>query len=92
MIKHNSKNNVLNTSNILSKTNALAIFSHYTSGFVKLNQLFRSSLRTDKFPTCSIAYINGRLLYTDFADVSGIDCFGYVMLKFKISFGECGHI
>lgn len=74
---------------ILSSITEEQIFSFYIGSEVKTKKLFRSHLRDDKQPTCSL-YRNksGTLIYKDFATNSYLDCFSYVMELFKCSFPE----
>lgn len=72
---------------ILSSLSEEQIFCFYIGLEVKTKKLFRSKLRNDKNPTCSI-YRNklGTLIYKDFATGQSLDCFSYVMELFKCDY------
>lgn len=74
---------------ILSSLSEEQIFSFYIGSDVRGKKLFRSHLRKDKNPTCSM-YRNskGVLIYKDFATSQYLDCFAYVQEQFKCSFPE----
>ena len=74
---------------ILSSLSEEQIFSFYIGGDVRGKKLFRSKLRVDKTPTCSL-YRNNRgvLIYKDFATGQYLDVFAYVQEMFKCSYPE----
>ena len=74
---------------ILSKITEEQIFTFYIGLEVKSKKLFRSKIRTDKNPTCSL-YRNkkGSLIYKDFASGQYLDCFNYVMELFHCDYYE----
>ncbi len=77
----------LTKANVLDKVNQFEIFSCYCGPFIKLQKMFKSELRDDKNPTCSITKRGERLLYKDFAmpDTS-LDCFNYIEQKYNVTF------
>lgn len=77
----------LNKDLILSKVTEEQIFNFYIGSEIKSKRLFRSKLRSDKNPTCSM-YRNrsGTLIYKDFATGQYLNCFGYVMELFKCDY------
>lgn len=77
----------LNTVNILNKITEFDIFKRYCTNFKKIGEKFSSEFRSDSTPSCIISEFNGRLWYKDFGtNNKAIDCFSYIMLKYKISF------
>lgn len=78
---------------ILSLYSEEQIFSFYIGSEVKSKKLFRSKLRNDKNPTCSI-YRNksGALIYKDFATGQHLNCFAYVMELFNCDYHQAVHI
>lgn len=77
----------LNKDLILSKLSEEQIFSFYIGSEIRSKKLFRSKLRNDKNPTCSMYRSkSGALIYKDFATNQHLDCFAYVMELFK-----CGY-
>lgn len=74
---------------ILSKLSEEQIFSFYIGSEIKSKKLFRSKLRNDKNPTCSM-YRNksNTLIYKDFATNQHLNCFSYVMELFKCNYYE----
>ena len=77
----------LNKDLILSKLSEEQIFSFYIGSEIRSKKLFRSKLRNDKNPTCSM-YRNkfGTLIYKDFATGQHLNCFAYVMEMFKCDY------
>jgi len=77
----------LNKELVLSKLTEEQVFSFYIGSEVKSKQLFRSKLRNDKNPTCSIfRNKSGTLIYKDFATGQYLDCFNYVMELFHCDY------
>lgn len=78
---------------VLSLYSEEQIFSFYIGSEVKSKKLFRSKLRNDKNPTCSI-YRNksGALIYKDFATGQHLNCFAYVMELFSCDYHQAVHI
>lgn len=72
---------------ILSHVTEEQIFAFYLGSEIRSKRLFRSKLRNDKNPTCSM-YRNKSnvLIYKDFATNEHLDCINYVMALFK-----CGY-
>lgn len=77
----------LNKDLILSTLSEEQIFSFYIGSEIKSKKLFRSKLRNDKNPTCSM-YRNksGTLIYKDFATGQHLNCFAYVMEMFRCDY------
>lgn len=77
----------LNKDLILSTLSEEQIFGFYIGSEIKGKKLFRSKLRNDKNPTCSM-YRNksGSLVYKDFATGQYLNCFGYVMELFRCDY------
>lgn len=77
----------LNKDLILSTLTEEQIFAFYIGSEVRGKKLFRSKLRNDKNPTCSM-YRNksGSLIYKDFATDQYLNCFGYVMELFRCDY------
>lgn len=71
---------------ILAKVNQFDIFNCYCTPFKKLNKFFRSELRVDKNPTCSICKVGERLIYRDFVERETKDCFAYIQEKYSVTF------
>jgi len=71
----------LSRANILDKVNQYDIFNYYCTPFSELRKIFRSELRPDKNPTCSIMKSGDKLYYRDFTDSKKLDCFDYVQVK-----------
>ena len=68
---------------ILSHFTEEQIMEYYLKVPIHKKKLFRSPLRVDKMPTCSIFRNNkGILIFKDFATGQHLNCFGVVMEKF----------
>lgn len=76
----------LTRANVLEKVTQFDVFNSYCSPFVKLYKTFKSELRVDKSPTCSICRVGEKLIYKDFAESKTRDCFDYIQEKYQISF------
>lgn len=77
----------LTPENILEQVDQYLIFKYYCPGFKEIDKHFHSELRKDPIPSAVITYYNNRLWYKDFgAKHKGVDCFGYVMLKYGVNF------
>lgn len=77
----------LNKDIILSQITEEQIFSFYIGSEVKNKKLFRSKLRNDKNPTCSMYRNKSKtLIYKDFATNQSLNCFGYVMELFNCDY------
>lgn len=77
----------LTTQNILNKITEYDIFKYYCTNFKRVGEKFSSEFRKDSDPSCVISEYIGKLWYKDFGtNDRAIDCFSYVMLKFKMSF------
>jgi hypothetical protein len=76
----------LSKANVLEKVNQFDIFSCYCTPFKQLYRPFKSELRSDKRPTCSICKVGDKLIYRDFAESGTKDCFNYIMEKYSVSF------
>lgn len=88
MIEARKSEDYLHTSVILDRITEYDIFRHYCHNFKKFNDKFCSELRADNNPTCSIIYLNSRLLYKDFGTGESHDCFSYVQAKYNLTFIE----
>lgn len=77
---------ILSKEIILSKISSEDIFREYCSPFNKIGEHFQSELREDKNASCTIDWIRGDLMYSDFGDGLHIRCIEYVKLKFKLDF------
>lgn len=87
MINHRPSEDYLHSDVILSKITEYDIFKHYCTNFKELGVKFCSDLRQDSHPGVSIAEINNRLLYKDFAHAEHtFNCFSYVMYKYGLDF------
>lgn len=77
----------LTKKNILNKISEYDIFVFYINGFNQLGKKFRSELRKDNNPTCSIKRVGlNSFIYRDFATTDSLDCFSYIQKKFDLSF------
>lgn len=76
----------LSKANILAEVNQFDIFNCYCFPFTKLYKIFKSELRKDKNPTCSICRIGDKLIYRDFSETRRLDCFDYIQDKYSVSF------
>lgn len=77
----------LNKDLILSRLSEEQIFSFYIGSEIRSKKLFRSKLRNDKNPTCSLYRSkSGALIYKDFATNQHLNCFAYVMELFKCDY------
>ena len=74
---------------ILSRITEEQIFTYYIGPEVISRKLFRSKIRNDKNPTCSM-YRNksGTLIYKDFATGEHLSCFNYVMSLYRCNYYE----
>lgn len=80
---------VLSKELILSHLTEEQIFAFYLGPEIRSKKLFKSKLRNDKNPTCSM-YRNSKniLIYKDFATNEHLDCINYVMTLFRCNFYE----
>ena len=76
----------LTKANVLEKVTQFDIFNSYCHPFVKLYKTFKSELRIDNNPTCSICRLGSKLIYKDFAEGKTRDCFSYIQEKYSVSF------
>ena len=89
MIIPRPSNDILHTDVILEKISEYDIFKYYCKNFITIGKKFCSELREDKSPTVSIINYNGNLLYKDFGRPGHtFNCFGYVQIKFNVTFTE----
>lgn len=74
---------------ILSKVSEESIMQFYLGFDVHSKKLFKSVLRSDRHPTCSL-YRNSKnqLIYKDFATGQYLNCWAFVQAKFGCSFWE----
>lgn len=81
--------NKLSSEYLLSRISEESIMSFYLGINLKQKGLFRSPLRSDKNPTCSIfRNAKGKLIYKDFATEDYLDCWNVVMKRFNCNFSE----
>ncbi len=73
---------------ILERIRQEEIFQFYLERPIDLDFQFRSPLRKDENPTCSMGYFGGKLLYRDWSESKALDCFDYIMRKFRFSYGQ----
>lgn len=78
----------LTLENVLKKIDEYSIFKAYCKPFKELDKSFSSELRTDPKPSCRIIYRGGRLIYKDFGEEGSLDCFGYIMKKYQMTFRQ----
>lgn len=76
----------LSIQNIRQLVTGLDVFRYYCAPFEELSKPFRSELREDKSPTCSIACFNGKFIYKDFATGETYDEVSYLQRKYSLSF------
>lgn len=76
---------------ILKRTSEEEIFEHYLNVEVQTEHHFKNPLRDDRNPTCTFAYIGGRLLFRDWAWMKPLDCFALVQKIYNCSFGQALH-
>ena len=81
--------NKLSSEYILSKISEESIMHFYLGIDIKKKGLFRSPLRLDKNPTCSLfRNSKGKLIFKDFATDQYLDCWNVVMTIYNCSFRE----
>lgn len=73
---------------VLSNVSEYQIFKFYCQNFVEVGKLFRSDLRSDNTPSCSIKAFPKGLYYKDFGTGEYYDCFSYVQRYMKVKFNE----
>lgn len=73
---------------ILSRISQYDIFKYYCKNFVEIGKVFKSELRSDRNPSCSIMLINNSLFYKDFATGEFFNCFKYIKVKYMCNFDE----
>lgn len=72
---------------ILSHLTEEQIMEYYLNVPINKRKLFRSPLRTDRRPTCSVFRNNkGILIFKDFATGQHLNCFGVVMERFRCDY------
>lgn len=79
---------VLTSDWILSRITDAQIFFHYHGRF-RLNVSCKSTLRVDNHP--SVTFFvghNGKIVYYDFKEGKGLDCFAYVQRVFNLDFNR----
>jgi CHC2 zinc finger/Toprim-like len=77
----------MNKDEILKRVTEHQIFTRY-AGPMKLKKLYRSPLRKENTPSFHIIEYKGHLFFKDFGTGESGDCFKFVMLLYKMSFGE----
>lgn len=73
---------------ILSRISQEEAFEHYMGRSLNLSSRFCSPLRSDKHPTCTMAYFSGKLFFRDWSMPNAMDVFNFVQTKYKISYQE----
>lgn len=73
---------------ILSRISQYDIFKYYCKNFVEIGKVFKSELRSDRNPSCSISMVGNNLFYKDFATGDFFNCFKYVKVKYMCNFNE----
>ena len=73
---------------ILQRITQEEIFEHYMGHALNMATRFRSPLREDKHPTCSMAYFGGRLYFRDWSRPNAMDVFTFVQTKLRCSYQE----
>ena len=71
---------------ILNRISEVEIMERYLGLKVDFNKLYRSPLRTDKYPTCKYYYSKGRLYFKDFNGSFYGDCFSVVQSLYSTTF------
>jgi hypothetical protein len=70
---------------LYSKISQEQIFQYYLPSFKKVGTKFKSELRQDPNPSCTITSYHGVLWYKDFGTTTkAVDAVGYVMLKYGL--------
>jgi len=78
----------LSYENIFSLISPYDVFNYYVYGFEEVNTKFRSELRQDNSPTCSIFRHEDTLLYKDFGTGECFSCVKYVQEKYRLTYRE----
>lgn len=73
---------------ILSRITQEEILEHYMGRALNFTTRFKSPLRKDKHPTCSLAYFGGRLYYRDWSKPNTMDVFSFVQSKHRLLYRE----
>jgi hypothetical protein len=77
---------------ILSYVSQEEIMYKYLNISAEVCGRFCSPLRKDENPTCTLTWINGKLLFRDWAEDQSLDCFGVVMKKYNVGFYKAQEI
>lgn len=72
---------------VLTRVTQEEIFSFYMRRPLNFRGKFRSPLRKDKEPTCTISYHGDKLYFRDWAENKSLDCFDFVGRLHKCSYG-----
>lgn len=78
----------VNKETILSYISQEDIMKKYLQIDPNIEGMFCSPLRKDKHPTCTITWIDGKLLFRDWAQQYPLDCFGVVMEIYNLDFHQ----
>jgi hypothetical protein len=73
---------------ILEKIGEEAIFEKYLGFSVNYDLMFCNPLRLDNKPACAFYYNGYKIKFHDITKKFNEDCFGIVMAKYNISFGQ----
>ena len=77
---------------ILSYVSQEDIMEKYLGISPNIDGMFCSPLREDENPTCTFAWIDGKLLFRDWAREYPLDCFGIVMKIYNVNYYEAQKI
>lgn len=83
-----SPNPIINEESILSYISQEEIMHKYLEVDPNVEGMFCSPLRKDENPTCTFKWINGKLLFRDWAREKPLDCFGVVMEIYNLSYND----
>ena len=80
----------LTRESILSYISEWDIFKLYIDNLIKPNTSFiaDSDIRIDNLPSCRVTCLDKGWIYKDFSRKGVLNCFQYVMLKYKLTFME----
>lgn len=71
---------------ILSRVTQEEILEHYMGQRLNFSTRFKSPIREDKHPTCSLAYFGGRLYFRDWSQPNAMDVFSFVQKKHRLDY------
>lgn len=73
---------------LLSKIGQQAIMEYYLGVPVRQGIHFKSPLRADENPTCSLKWIGNTLLFRDWSHTEAMDCFSVVKYMYGVDFNS----